>query len=122
MSIVQRRPAVRMRRERTRSQRYRQVCAELEHMHRMHPLEGCHEAYPKLRKANEKLIKHIETISGFFAEQASLDSRHAAALRIQGKADLAELCMRRSQSLDVFAEVGFQLLIETVHLGSQSPE
>ena len=100
MSITQRRPAVRMRRERTRSQRYYQVCAELEHMHRMHPEEGCYEAYPKLREANEKLIKFAESVCDFFAAEAPVCVRIAAGFRIQGNADfLRNVAKKKTISL-----------------------
>lgn len=122
MSIIQRRPAIRTRREQRRSQRYREVCAELERMRRMHPEEGCYEAYPKLRQANEDLIDFAESICDFFAEEAPACIRIAAHFRIAGNTDLADQFTERSGKMNDLAEKGYQLLIQTAHFGSTPPE
>lgn len=121
MSIIQRRPAIRTRREQRRSQRYREVCAELERMRRMHE-EGCYEAYPKLRQANEDLIHFAESICDFFAEEAPACIRIAAHFRIAGNTDLADQFTERSETMSRLAEKGYQLLIQTAHFVSTPPE
>lgn len=123
VSITQRRPAVRMRRERTLKRRYCELRVKFENMRRLHPEEGgCHKAYSKLRAANENLMKYVESIADYFSKAAKVDDKSAAKARLAGHAELAAEYVLRAEQYRTLSEKAYLLLFATIQCGSAPSE